>query len=105
MEQVLVVQLQWGSECTAEGTDTTQDTDHVVACTSFSVREFVCLSRTRMYHIIHISCRSMRQLTKDSRCSSLTEGPWCAMASISAAPISSTLVPYWPLRISAFFLG
>lgn len=78
---------------------------HVVAWTSFSVRVLFCLSRTRMYHIIQISWRIMRQVTKDNRCSSLTDGPWCAIASINAAPISSRLVPYWPLRNSAFFLG
>lgn len=78
---------------------------HVVAWTSFSVLVFFCLSRTRMYHNIQNSWRIMRQVAKDNRCSSLTDESGCAMASISAAPISNKLVPYWPLRISAFFLG
>lgn len=76
-----------------------------VACTSFSGGALFCLSRTKMYHIIQSSWRIMRQVVKDRRSSSLTEGFLFAMASINAAPISSRLVPYCPLRNSAFFFG
>ena len=66
----------------------------VVAWTSLSVRASFRLCRTTMYHSIQNCWMIMRQVRKESKCSSVTVGPWFAMASISAAPIRSTLVPY-----------